>query len=162
MGRDFWLRILLERLPDVKYQGLDFAFPMLELAAERLKSVKNRVTLTQADLTTPDWTDMLVANPQVVVSTWALHDLMSKQYIKAVYDTVRKILVPKGVLLNGDFIKPEKSHIEYEPGRIRPSEHLSLLGKAGFQSWECLKHFETDIECPTTSNNYSCFKAVKQ
>jgi len=122
----------------------------------------NRVTLTQADITNPEWTMSVSEEPKVVVSTWALHDLTSKHHIKSVYQSVCKILAPQGILLNGDFIKPESSQHEYEHGRIRPSEHLELLEQSGFQSWECLKHFEVNVQSPTTSNNYSCFKAEKK
>ena len=49
----------------------------------------------------------------------------------------------------------------YEGGRIKPSEHLDLLQKAGFTQVDCLKKFEISIDEPTTANNYACFKAVK-
>ena len=70
-------------------------------------------------------------------------------------------LPQEGILLNGDFIKPEASTFEYEAGRIKPSEHIDLLQLAGFQSVECIKEFEKDVDNPTTANNYSCFFAKK-
>jgi len=70
-------------------------------------------------------------------------------------------LLDGGILLNGDFVKPEELDCEYEAGRIKPSEHLELLAAAGFKSAICVKEFEKDITNPTTSNNYSYFKAVK-
>jgi len=74
---------------------------------------------------------------------------------------VHKILPKGGMLLNGDFIKPEESNYDYEGGRIKPSEHIKLLQSAGFKSVRCLDEFDKDVKNPTTANNYACFKAIK-
>jgi len=63
--------------------------------------------------------------------------------------------------LYGDFIKPENSPFEYEGGRIKPSTHLALLKKAGFDTVSIIIELEKNVMEPTTANNYSCFKAVK-
>ena len=159
VGPGFLAKFLLEHI-DGSYQGVDFAQPMLKIANKRLHEFSNKISLTQADLTS-NWIPVVNSNPQVIVSTWALHDLMSKNKISAVYNDVFQILPKGGLFLNGDFIKPETSTFDYEEGRIKPSTHLELLKKAGFTSYQCLRNFEVNVEYPTTSNNYSCFKAVK-
>ncbi|MGI9548170.1 MAG: hypothetical protein ACR2MM_13080, partial [Flavobacteriaceae bacterium] len=101
------------------------------------------------------------STPNIIVSTWALHDLFEKKNIVNVYKAAYEILPVGGLLLNGDFIKPEASNFEYEGGRIKPSEHLELLKIAGFLDPQCIEEFETDIENPTTANNYAFFRAGK-
>jgi len=159
VGPGYLADYLLSRLPDISYEGLDFSAAMLKIAENRLLNYPNRVVFTQADLTKEDWTTKISQAPKAVVSTWALHDLFSAKNIEFVYRKTKSILQPQGVLLNGDFIKPETSNFDYEGGRIKPSVHLSLLKSAGFQSAACLKEFEKDVLNPTTANNYACFEA---
>jgi len=159
IGPGYLADYLLSRLPNISYEGLDFSNAMLEIAKKRLVKYEGRVVYTQADLTKESWTDKVSQLPKAVVSTWALHDLFSSKNIEFVYRKTKSILQAKGVLLNGDFIKPEESTFDYEGGRIKPSVHLSLLKNVGFQSAICLKEFEKDVLNPTTANNYACFEA---
>lgn len=152
---------LLKELVKVDYVGLDFSESMLRIAARRTINTKNKISFIQADLINENWPDKLKKSPDIVVSTWTLHDLFNKDNIFNVYKSVIELLPKGGLLLNGDFIKPEESNHEYEGGRIRPSEHIKLLQLAGFSSVKCLKEFEKDVENPTTANNYALFKAVK-
>jgi len=150
---------LLSRLPNISYEGLDFSEAMLKIAKNRLLKYSARTVFTQADLTKDSWPTKISQSPKAVVSTWALHDLFSAKNIEFVYRKTKSILQPKGVFLNGDFIKPEMSTFDYEGGRIKPSVHLNLLTAVGFQSAVCLKEFEKDVLNPTTANNYACFEA---
>lgn len=161
IGPGYLANFILERRNDINYEGLDFSKPMLNIAKQRLAAFEERLTLSQADLTSNNWRNRLSVQPDAVVSTWALHDLLSKENILHVYQTVYDFLPEHGILLNGDFIKPETSTFSYEAGRIKPSEHLELLNRVGFSSVVCVKEFEMNVEQPTTANNYACFKAVK-
>lgn len=161
IGPGFLANYLLERLLKINYEGLDFAKPMLEIAKERTQDYSQRINFTQADLINEPWIYKLKTPPNVIVSTWTLHDLFEKENILKVYKSVYEVLPSGGILLNGDFIKPEESNFEYEGGRIKPSEHLELLMLAGFQDCQCLAEFEKSIEHPTTANNYACFRAIK-
>ncbi len=161
IGPGFLAKYLLDRLPEISYQGLDFSKPMLEIAGKRTDEHKTRIDFVQADLIHEAWDKKIKSRPNVIVSTWALHDLFEKKNILNVYKSSYEILAEGGLLLNGDFIKPEESKHQYEGGRIKPSEHLELLRKAGFQDPVCLEEFEKSIENPTTANNYACFKATK-
>ena len=49
-----------------------------------------------------------------VVSTWALHDLGAPANVEQVYAGCAKALGGQGLLLNGDFIKPDGTAHEYE------------------------------------------------
>lgn len=161
IGPGYLADFLLENLPNITYEGLDFSAAMLEIANKRTAQYSERIHFTQADLVRENWTTQLKKAPTVIVSTWALHDLLEKKNIANVYQSAYEVLPKGGILLNGDFIKPETSTYEYEGGRIKPSEHIELLQAAGFQHCACVAEFETSVEQPTTANNYVCFKAEK-
>lgn len=161
IGPGFLASYLLEKLPQISYIGLDFSKSMLEIAKKRTEEHKYRIDFIQADLINDNWSKAIKNTPDVIVSTWALHDLFEKNNILNVYKTCHKILPSNGLLLNGDFVKPEESTYEYEGGRIKPSEHLELLRKVGFHGPECLEEFEKSVDNPTTANNYACFQAIK-
>ena len=161
IGPGFLASYLLDRLPQIYYEGLDYSKPMLEIAKKRMEEHRKRVDFNRADLINEEWGKKIRRRPDVIVSTWALHDLFEKKNILNVYQTSYEILPEGGLFLNGDFIKPEESNHDYEGGRIKPSEHLELLRKVGFLDPECLEEFEKSVENPTTSNNYACFKAIK-
>jgi len=161
IGPGFLANYLLFRLPHITYEGLDYSNSMLEIAKERTEVYRKRIDFTQADLINEVWNKSIKRAPEVIVSTWALHDLFEKKNILKVYKTAYEILPEGGLLLNGDFVKPEESQHEYEGGRIKPSEHLDLLRRVGFQDCECIEEFEKSVENPTTSNNYACFRAKK-
>lgn len=161
IGPGFLAAYVLQYEKEVRYEGLDYSSSMLAIAAQRTSKYKEQICFTKADLIKEVWTEKLRMKPEVVVSTWALHDLFTKENILEVYKAVYKLLPKDGVFLNGDFIKPEYSTHEYEGGRIKPSEHLKLLQDAGFTTAICLDKFDTNVENPTTANNYACFKATK-
>lgn len=161
IGPGFLAAYVLQYVKVVRYEGLDYSSSMLAIAAQRTSKYKENIRFTQADLINEEWADKIKGKPEVVVSTWALHDLFSKENILEVYKGVYNILSEGGVFLNGDFIKPESSTHDYEGGRIKPSEHLQLLQEAGFTAAICLEKFDTDVVNPTTANNYACFKATK-
>ena len=161
IGPGYLAHYLLGQSPIIQYEGLDFSLPMLDIAYKRNADFEDRISFTQADLVKDQWGDNLTRQPEIIVSTWALHDLFSKENIFSVYQAAYEVLPKGGILLNGDFIKPETSPYEYESGRIKPSEHIDLLLKAGFQTAVCVAEFEKSVDQPTTANNYSCFRAEK-
>jgi len=161
IGPGYLADYILQRYQDIQYEGLDFSLPMLQIAEARTEVYGDSIDFTQADLIKEEWQHKVKKQPQVIVTTWALHDLFEKKNILDVYQKAYSILPKGGFLLNGDFIKPETSTYEYEGGRVKPSEHLALLQEAGFSSSICLEKFEISVDQPTTANNYACFKAVK-
>jgi len=161
IGPGYLADFLMEHLPKITYEGLDFSEAMLKIARERTAQYNERIHFTQADLVRDNWTTQLKKAPKVIVTTWTLHDLLEKKNIAKVYQSAFEVLPKGGVLLNGDFIKPEASTYEYEGGRIKPSEHMELLQVTGFRHCECLAKFEVSVEQPTTANNYACFMGIK-
>ena len=105
IGPGFLASYLLKNLDEITYEGLDFSESMLAIASKRTLRYKDRVSFTQADLINDIWKNSLERMPEVIVSTWALHDLFEKKNILGVYKTAYKILPKGGLLINGDFIK---------------------------------------------------------
>lgn len=161
VGPGYLAEHLLQGLPRVRYTALDFSAPMLTLAANRLAAHGARLRMLQADLVRQDWSGMLERPVHAVVSTWSLHDLGGQPAVAAVYAACAATLEPGGVLLNGDFIKPQGSEHEYEPGRFEIERHLDLLAEAGFAESSCLMTLEQELEAPTAAQNYACLLALR-
>lgn len=119
------------------------------------------MTFTNADLMDQSWPTRLTRPPQAIISTWALHDLGSQQAVADVYVRCFEALPKGGILVNGDFIKPDGTSWEYEAGRFEISRHLELLRQAGFADQVSLHHFEPELAQPTPAQNYACMVAVK-
>ena len=159
IGPGYLAAHLLDTLPAVRYRGLDFSRPMLDIAARRLRPHADRVAFAQADLLADAWWQDLAGPVDAVVSTWALHDLGGRAQVEHVYAGCAKALGSRGLLLNGDFIKPDGAAQEYEPGRFDIATHLDLLRRVGLEAAECLRVFEQELEAPTPAQNYACFRA---
>jgi SAM-dependent methyltransferase len=161
IGPGYMARHLLQRNSAISYEGLDFSEAFFAIARETAGDLLPRLTLTRADLTQPDWPKRLSKTPGAIISTWALHDLGSEQAVADVYARCHETLPKGGVLVNGDFIKPEGTSWEYEPGRFEIDRHLELLRDAGFSNPRSLAHFEVNIADPKSSENYACICAVR-
>jgi SAM-dependent methyltransferase len=160
IGPGYLASRLLEAIPNVTYEGIDFSRPMLDLAAVRLRNFGDRVRFTQAHLVEDSWERSMSQPVGAILSTWALHDLGSEASTLAVYRKCKFVLPLQGILLNGDFIKPEGATFEYEPGRFPAKRHIEILSDLEFYEVECLGVFELELENPTPAQNYACFKAV--
>lgn len=160
IGPGYLAAHLLSIMPDIQYYGIDFSVPMLDIARQRLRPHTARVTYIQADLVKDRWWMGVPMPVNAIVSTWALHDLGSRENVEAVYKNCAQVLQGGGILLNGDFIKPDKAKHEYEPGRFEIAKHIEMLLRAGFKNAACLAVLEEEIESPTATQNYACFKGV--
>lgn len=161
LGPGYMARHILERHQMLHYEGLDFSVEFFEVARRTLGKLAGRVTFTKADLMDQSWPTCLTRSPHAIISTWALHDLGSQQAVADVYARCFATLPKGGVLVNGDFIKPDGAAWEYEAGRFGIVRHLELLRQAGFASPASLYHFEPEIDRPTAAQNYACFVATK-
>ena len=161
IGPGYMARHILERNPAITYEGLDFSEVFFEIARETAGDLVHRVTLTKADLMDQNWPKTLSRTPGAIISTWALHDLGSQQAVAEVYARCYETLPRGGILVNGDFIKPDGTDWEYEPGRFAIDRHLELLRQAGFSDPKSLAHLEPNIEDPKGHENYACLSAVR-
>ena len=71
-----------------------------------------------------------------------LHDLGSQQAVANVYKRCFETLPSGAVLVNGDFIKPDGTTFDYQPGRFAIERHFEVLRDAGFSNPQCLAHLE--------------------
>lgn len=161
IGPGYMARHILERDRTIRYEGLDFSTVFFDVATRTLGDLRSRVTLTKADLTDPSWPSHLARAPHAIISTWALHDLGGQQPVADVYRRCCETLPQGGILVNGDFIKPEGTAWDYEPGRFAIERHLTLLRQAGFSDATSLHHFEREIDQPTAAQNYACLVGRK-
>lgn len=161
IGPGYLANHLLGEMPEIQYYGVDFSNPMLDIARQRLKPHSTRVAYVQADLVKDNWWSKIPTPVHAIVSTWALHDLASQENVEVVYKHCAQVLQDGGMLLNGDFIKPDKAIYEYEPGRFEIEKHITMLHRVGFKNAECLVLLEEEIESPTSAQNYACFKAMR-
>ena len=160
IGPAYLAEYLLERMPHISYEGVDFSQPMLAQAAARLARFGGRVQFQQADLLGDSWGGDLAGPPAAIVSTWALHDLGGQAQTLHVYRACAAALPEGGILLNGDFVKPDGTRLPFEPGRFLIGRHLALLLEAGFSERRCLDLWEEEIEAPTASQNYACLLGI--
>ena len=161
IGPGYMARHILERNGEISYEGVDFSEVFFEIAKETVGDLMHRVTLTKADLMDQDWPRNLSRTPGAIISTWALHDLGSQQAVADVYARCYETLPEGGVLVNGDFTKPDGTTWTYEPGRFEIGRHIELLRQAGFSEPRSLAHLEPNIETPTPAENYACLVAVR-
>jgi len=119
------------------------------------------VTLTLADLMDQTWPAKLTRQPHAIISTWALHDLGAQRAIADVYARCREVLPVGGMLVNGDFIKPDGIALDYEAGRFEVGTHLDYLRQAGFSDARSLGLFEHNTDAPTAAQNYACLMGVR-
>ncbi len=160
-GPATWARHILERDRKINYEGIDFSDAFFEVAKETVGDLLHRITLTKADLKDQNWPQNLTQTPGAIISTWALHDLGSQQAVADVCARCYETLPEGGVLVNGDFIKPDGTNWDYEPGRFEIGRHFELLRQAGFSDPKSLAHMESNIESPTAAENYVCLVAVR-
>jgi len=161
IGPGYMARHILERNGKISYEGVDFSEVFFEIAKETVGDLMHRVTLTTANLMDQSWPQNLTRTPGAIISTWTLHDLGSQQAVSDVYARCRETLPEGGVLVNGDFIKPDGTTWDYEPGRFEIRRHIELLRQAGFSDPKLLAHLEPNIESPTAAENYACLVAVR-
>jgi SAM-dependent methyltransferase len=161
LGPGYMARHILERDPVISYEGLDFSEVFFAMARKTIGQHMARVTLTRADLMDQGWPGLLSRQPGAIISTWALHDLGGQQAVADVYARCYEALPAGGMLVNGDFIKPDGTTWTYEPGRFEVGRHLELLDRAGFSRSVCSAQFEPNLDSPTTAQNYACLMGVK-
>lgn len=102
---------LLERFPRARSVALDYD-PVLPAVGRRALTpgIARRLSWVDVDLRDPRWTRALPSGRfHAAVSTTALHWLKPRD-LRAVYRAVHRLLVPKGLFLNGDKASVSEHH----------------------------------------------------
>lgn len=127
---------LLNALPVTRYTALDFSAAMHNLARERLGPLVGRVTFIATDFRQHRWAAQLPP-ADAVVTMQAVHELRHKRYAAGLYETVRTLLKPSGVLLTCDhYFAPEG--MTNEALFMTLSEHETAIRAGGFSTVELL------------------------
>ncbi|MBX2854643.1 MAG: class I SAM-dependent methyltransferase [Rhodobacteraceae bacterium] len=155
-GPGYIARHILDRHDTLTLEALDFSQAFFDIARETIGDHSGRVVFTNADLTDQSWPGKLSRQPDAVISTWAPHDLGGREPIADVYARCFETLPKGGVLVNGDFIKPDGASWEFEPGRFEIGIHLDFLRQAGFADPKSIVHLEPNTVDPTAAQNYAC------
>jgi SAM-dependent methyltransferase len=133
---------LLERFPYARAIGVDHDPLLLHIAAGVVgERHGERLTLIEADLASPSWTETLEdalggKAPQAVVSSTALHWLPADQVVR-LYGEIAALLAPGGVFLNADHFRFD----DRDPALKRiAAEHDEATQRAAFAAgaltWE--------------------------
>jgi SAM-dependent methyltransferase len=81
LGPGYMARHILERDPNISYEGLDFSSVFFAVAKKTIGDYLPRVTMTQADLMDRAWPGSLSEQPAAIMSTCGLStmDLPTKR-----------------------------------------------------------------------------------
>ena len=95
---------ILEKFEHASVVGIDYDPMLLALARQSSARFGNRLQLVDSDLAGADWSTSVTAPVHAIVSTTALHWLAPQQLVE-VYRQCHELLIPDGVLLNGDHFR---------------------------------------------------------
>ena len=101
-GPAFLASQILEALPDVSYTALDISPAMHELARQRLGKLAEKVKFVLADYSVSGWAAGLPTF-DVILSMQSLHEVGHKRNVPALYQAIRKLLRPGGMVLVSDY-----------------------------------------------------------
>ncbi len=138
-GPGILAQVVLSKLPQITYEGLDFSRPMLTLAQERLADFEERITLHHVDLRADDWSSVLASTPSAIISMQALHDVGGETEHERIYRIAGDLLRPGGLLLNADYMR--RSPEDRSPSSLEIKQHLTLLKANGFERVKCTLDF---------------------
>lgn len=119
---------ILERYPRSSVMVIDQSQAFLDLAAARLARFGQRADFHVSRLQ-EDWTKPLPAPPMAIVSTSAIHHLLSDEK-RGLYQQAFSVLETGGMLLNGDEIRDEND-AAYLAALTRWSDHMLALVDQG-------------------------------
>ena len=97
--------LFLRQFKNARAVVVDQSQPFLDIAARRMARFGNRGTCQLARLQ-DEWLDTLAERPSAIVSMSAIHHL-DPQEKQTLYARCFDALVPGGVLMNGDEVRPE-------------------------------------------------------
>lgn len=114
-----------------QYTLLDFSPPMLELSRARMR-LHPAATFALVDFKQPGWTLLVPGGPfDAIVAMQAVHELRHKRHAQALYEQVRGVLRPGGVLVVCDHTPPDDSE-RFRALHATVDEQHAALAAAGF------------------------------
>jgi SAM-dependent methyltransferase len=127
-GDGGFAELVMDAFPESTGVLVDFSEPMLAAARQRLAGKEGRWEIVRADLSTPQWRDVLPAGDSydAIVSRLAIHHLPDDRK-QELYAEAFTMLTPGGVFLNWEHIETgglaEGLFDEYFRERMAEAEH---------------------------------------
>jgi SAM-dependent methyltransferase len=135
-GPGFLARHLLEALPRIRYDALDFSPAMHALAQERLGRDASRVRFIERSFREPEWPAGL-GPYDAVVTHQAIHELRHRRHADALHRQVRALLRPRGFYLACDHFLGEGG-LSNAALYMTVDEQRQALERAGFRDVDCV------------------------
>ncbi|MCI4334878.1 MAG: class I SAM-dependent methyltransferase [Thermoplasmata archaeon] len=131
---------LLQRFPNARMVAVDFDPVLTYLGRRTLGDAHGRLAWIEADLRLSSWIAQLpVRRVQAVLSTTALHWLPARRTI-ALYRELAKMLVPRGLFLNGEHLPfdrslPQLARLADSAARVERRRYLDSGAALDWGSW---------------------------
>jgi SAM-dependent methyltransferase len=129
---------LLARFPKARSIAVDLDPVLLTMGQAILGDVGGRLRWVEADLTNPEWINLLGETQlDAVLSTTALHWL-SPEVLTRVYRELGELVRPGGVLLNGDNLKfaPHLPSFQKVAQATKDRAQADAFERHGLENWE--------------------------
>lgn len=143
----------LDRFPNARSIGVDLDPVLLTLGRRVLGDMGGRLRLVSADLTDPQWTDVLDGEPiDAVVTTTALHWLTAEQLVR-LYRQLADLLPAGGLVLNGDHMafgvnQPTLNRLSESVKEQRRSSAFLEDGNDDYYQWWTALEAHSDAQPP--------------
>ena len=125
-------QILRRCFPVRAYTLLDFSEPMLAVSRERLSEFAARLRFVRADFRDSAWMAQ-VGTVDAVLSMQAIHEVRHKRHVSALYEKVRSVLEPGGLMLICDHLPGETPDTRRSALYMTPDEQLAAFNIAGLR-----------------------------
>ena len=105
---------------------------MLATSQERLAEFETRLRLVRADFRDDDWVAN-VGSVDAVLSMQAVHEVRHKRHVPALYEKIRSVLNPGGLMLICDHLPGENSDARRSALYMTSEEQLAAFNIAGLR-----------------------------
>jgi trans-aconitate methyltransferase len=123
---------ILDRCPNLaSYTLLDYSDHMLSLSRERLQRFP-MAQFVNANFKTPEWTAALSPPYTAVIAMQAVHEIRHKRHVPGLYQRLRQVLSPGGMVAVCDGTPEEGSALWRRSLCLTLEEQIDALAAAGF------------------------------
>lgn len=119
-------QFLLQHFPNATAVCQDGSAEMAKLGRERMRPLKGRFKYVLCDFSKPGWGRKITERFDAVVSSIAIHNVRSPEFIRSIYEETFSLLKNGGCFLNFDRMTPSRA------------EQMAWLKAAGFSKVKCL------------------------
>ncbi len=146
-GTGFFSARVLERFPNSKVTAIDGAEAMVDIAADRLGSLTDRLNWVIADFRQLPAETLAADSYDLVISSYALHHLNADEKL-ALLKQVVSAIKPGGWFFNADIAVSENESIERRVQQLRVAGVMSRAptGDERFVSAESTRKYLTEMQ----------------